>query len=607
MLPKYVIDYEVFLRPAEKSEKETALERMSRATENACLKKAEEELNQLRCQGLVPITMQPELYFWLEMGTQTVHCLGTGIKLKYINGIPQNLLPYQDLLSFYYDIPREALCYVFQFIFFYLSACKFTPYHQVLMKLKCRMNCLSIPLFEQICNIWVVDGILCYVNNCKRYIPITQEFLLQYVEDYFSYNNTIVKESDKNFALQQSLTRELKKIIPQERCITSNDLPHIEYLYMGSPMRARYISTLGRTVLEHERGPSGLPTKRIFVETNLTCCGLTNHLKEFLHLLSNENTETLEAICELFARILSSGLPSRYIWIICGSRASIEFFLVLLLTITNGENCEGVYALKQQSDALSTLEANLNRVFFYYNFKPDQDISSLNHSRLLKLVSGEPFLDIDDPFITTKIATRTVLLYATTRNEEEIMPELKRLPYKILRLGNEIEGFRLDATERDWLRTKLAFYGLTLLERDQVAFYGKSKKDHSENLLTELIKSFARQFCQADPGKYVTNKELYSWFKKYIESLPNPPKIPGSTSFKNVVCDVLHLECNVKRGAGNLMAYQDFTLDTKRCQEQIEKNLQEKAPLEAQLLQSNFDNILEKIDQILLIPSQNDR
>ena len=46
MLPEYTVDYEVFLRPAERNENETALQRVSRVTENARYQKAAEALEQ---------------------------------------------------------------------------------------------------------------------------------------------------------------------------------------------------------------------------------------------------------------------------------------------------------------------------------------------------------------------------------------------------------------------------------------------------------------------------------------------------------------------------------------------------------------------------------
>ena len=579
MLPGYTVDYEVFSRPAERSEKETALQRAARVTDNARFQKAAEALEQIRSQGLIPFTLRPELYFWFEKRTQTLYCPGTEITLKYTDGCLKNLLAFQSLFTSYYGIPGSAVYDVFQYILFYLTACQFTPYHRALMKLKCCTDCLSIPLFEQIGNVWIVDEVLCYSDTRGMYIPITKTSILQHIRNcYPYYNDLIIKQLDENLGALQSLIRELKKIVPDERCITSNATTQIGYVHMNSPMSARYIPTLGKTVLEYDIEKSSIfLTKRIFLETNLTQCVLTNHLNGFLHLLSRENTEVLESICELFARMLSNGLPSRYVWVICGDRQSIEFFLKLLLAVTDGQNCEGVYAFKKQSNAQTILESNLNRVFFYYNFSPYQDISSMNHSLLSRVISGEPFADMEDPLITTKIATNTVLIYASPRPEEEIIPELKRLPYKILHLGSEITDFKLSAAELDWLRTKLAFYGLTLLEGDQITPDKASKKGNLGSPLEDAIENFARQFCKTAPGEYVTNKEFYGWFKKYIESLPNPPEIPGSTTFIKIACNVLRLECTTTRKAGNLKAYQDFTLDAGLCQEQIEKNLQEKS------------------------------
>lgn len=102
MLPEYTVDYEVFLRPAERNENETALQRVSRVTENARYQKAAEALEQIRSQRLIPLTMRPELYFWFEKRTQTLHCLGTGIKLKYTDGCLKNPLAFQNLFTFYY-------------------------------------------------------------------------------------------------------------------------------------------------------------------------------------------------------------------------------------------------------------------------------------------------------------------------------------------------------------------------------------------------------------------------------------------------------------------------------------------------------------------------
>ena len=53
MLPEYTVDYEVFLRPAERNENETALQRVSRVTENARYQKAAEALEQIRSQRLI--------------------------------------------------------------------------------------------------------------------------------------------------------------------------------------------------------------------------------------------------------------------------------------------------------------------------------------------------------------------------------------------------------------------------------------------------------------------------------------------------------------------------------------------------------------------------
>ena len=68
MLPGYTVDYEVFSRPAERSEKETALQRAARVTDNARFQKAAEALEQIRSQGLIPFTLRPDyakIYRWL--------------------------------------------------------------------------------------------------------------------------------------------------------------------------------------------------------------------------------------------------------------------------------------------------------------------------------------------------------------------------------------------------------------------------------------------------------------------------------------------------------------------------------------------------------------
>lgn len=69
---------------------------------------------------------------------------------------------------------------------------------------------------------------------------------------------------------------------------------------------------------------------------------------------------------------------------------------------------------------------------------------------------------MDDPLLTAPIATTAVLLYATERPAEVVIPDLKRLPYKILSLDDRLADFTLNGEERDWLRTKLALYGLAL-------------------------------------------------------------------------------------------------------------------------------------------------
>ena len=610
MLPEYTVDYEVFLRPAERNENETALQRVSRVTENARYQKAAEALEQIRSQRLIPLTMRPELYFWFEKKTQTLHCLGTGIKLKYTDGCLKNPLAFQNLFTFYYyGIPGGVAYDVFQYILSYLTACQFTPYHRALMKLKCCINCLSIPLFEQIGNVWIVDEVLCYNDTRGMYIPITKTSILQHIRNYYPYyNDPIIKQLDENLGALQSLIRELKKIVPDERCITSSETPKIGYIYKSSPMLAHYIPTLGKAVLERENGmPSLLPTKRIFLETSLEHCVLTNHLKGFLHLLSRENTEVLESICELFARMLSNDLPSRYVWVICGDRTSINYFLELLLSVTGGLSYEGVYALRKQTNEQNIREdiltASLNRIFFYYNSSPRQDISKMNHSLLPKVVSGESFADMDDPLLTAPIATTAVLLYATERPAEVVIPDLKRLPYKILSLDDRLADFTLNGEERDWLRTKLALYGLALLERNGPV---RSEKEElsTDELLEKLIEDFSYHFCKKERGGYVTNKSLCAAFKEYNDSLPAPLKVPGSTTFKNILCKTLGVVCKVERNTGNILTYQDFVFDEQACQKKIKENLQKKERQKQQGAEAAFNNLLKEIDQIADVSSQ---
>lgn len=491
MFNAYTVDYPIF--KASKCGEKTKLESLSKAINNHSLCYIDYCRSQLFNN---PFLQNTFLYFWPEK--DTLHLLGTGITLRYINGICKNISDYKHLISSIYQIPVEFIEDLFYAIYTYLSSCHFSTYHTALMNLKKEMFCFNIPFLEKISSFWLLDDILCYSRDNQNYEMVSQKWF----ESQFS--SIECPKTDLPVKQLQDVYLSLKAEVLSNQVIQTAQKNCLYYLDSSyQPISAHYIQTSRQVIVERDTRNDILPSRRIYLDSPIRSIPITESLNDFLYYLSSGNPDTLNLIAELCTRIMSETLPSKYVWILSGSRSVIEYFLNILQELTKSYPCEGAYSKEKQIFSEKIIEAGLNRVFYQYNYSPHESFNELTHLRIQKLIQGETVTSYSDAIVSLETSSNTVLIYATDKDSSSIKEEMKKLSYRSLPLSDQILNCKLSANDFDWLRTVFVFYGLDMMNGGSPQC---KKTAYIDYTVEQLIKDFARKFCSKNSGTAIKTR-----------------------------------------------------------------------------------------------------
>lgn len=572
------MDYPIYLQ----DDVSQPLALLKRATGN----KARIVLEGLSHDGSYKYTQQPWLYFMRDGGY--LKCLGTNYAIPCVNGSlskdKQTAIEqiYPGLFSVIpddqtADTPNQAIC-VFQEIFICLEGKKFTDYYKTLMAFKWNTGLVSFPLFDLQRNIQVKDGKLFgqfYDNGQPCWLLLTDKVVSETIK-YFRGHEC------KDSSIKQKMAEELLKLHPEQNVPKNPDYFQVETRY------CRLSYDCSRNQAEVTR----LNNFKVNIPP------LSSELRNFLHALTDGDKKRLDDFAELLARLYRPESLSEYLWGIVGSSNDIHWFLRLLNNVLGIQRSASVVFEKlSDKNLIQFLCDRANGITYQINypFGNSESFKAVNHSHIMRFITGETIGTLEDPYIINgNVTGKGVLMYAAFELDEDCMG---RIPHKIIQLPDNCSTFQLDAYDKIWMQTCLLCHGLHLLDT-----HGTKSSNRTKNL-GQALREFVTNFCELSTNAWTDRKQFYEQFKRYCDACVNMEgKIPGPSKFSAYVEKELCWKSTAIRSNKNRLAFDGVRLDVEKVNRSIQKEEASKASQVNEISSDDFDAYVDGFRSHLHIP-----
>ena len=596
---------------------------------------------------------RPELYFCVA--GNKLRILGTNLELDVTHSWRKDTLERVQK-----QIGVAWTEQILKNVYYKLKRTEFSPYYIALQRLKWGYGLVSFPLLEQFDRVRQIDGILYGLftyppdrpeeyngavqahweilleENVLREVQylrgITKSELEAELKDKADGDDEVVEknraeeaenktngekenEKENNNEERKAKEKEEREDLRAERGFVSKrtkttlgeqlKLLHRNEVYIGELARDMYVIPYQEGYLEY------IPTRQKAVWHNVqglperlhVSSGWRNgpvypseNLKELLKTLTGEERDVLDLFAELFARVFSLSLPSKYLWYLDGpGRSSL---LKWLLCVVQGRADYAVYIEDKtirQERLVKDCSANL---LLQYNKPPlARDELKAFCTRALDVLSGETdeWSDAFQPVI--KLNYRPVVLFIEPRILKLGEDALKKIEghVKRLNIANLIEYKKLSADDYRWLRTCFAAYGLQVI--DEIA--------EKESLsFRDVLKQFVDEFVTTKTDQKTNAKYFYNQFLAYAKTLPVPMENPKQKDVKDLLRKDYHWDVSANRSDKNRQAYNGVCLNTDALRRAMEKNREELEQARAMKCSEDFDRRIDHITNLVTWPAR---
>lgn len=501
-------------------------------------------------QGLLPqslcVNQFNDVFRFFFISGNALVCLGPRVRLKFTqNGeLIKNDLLLTKIAEYYcasketFECLKETLAPLIQCLYYSLKKTEYTSYHEAYLKYLYAAGSISILPFEYPNEyFYVFEDVLYYINN-------NQSDRKDEVVSISTFNMLLCKFGGREpaYCNTQRLYDALFDLLKSDE-ITTDD----EAVYVLDPdvqmlkHKIYYRNDLNKfesVKYKNDRFPL---SRYIMFKNRLS--EITPTIEEFLSDISGNNTKQIELLAELFARIASVDLPSKFLWIVEGTTEDILNFnnYINEVFFNKAINCTDLSVLCPVKSLRYLLneQAIGNLAVISHNGKCDLQRAN---QRLSDILKGKPMKGDKDTLWNKSYPVKMVFIYCT-ENSNQILDTLKYIPTVVLPIKH-FNYNNLNLLEKDWLKENLILLGLKRIKNYEY------KLPKTMNDFERSIMDFTQNRCSLnDKNKYTVGGELYSAYKAFCIEKGYQPL--GKTGLLKRISDKYKLKYAQNRQSDN--------------------------------------------------------
>lgn len=539
-----------------------------------------------------PQFQHPEFYFW-AVGDK-LRLLGSHAEFNMASLDNINLQKIHQVLGPGWN--TEALSEVYS----HLKYQRFSQYYQFLLEFKWKSKLTVFPLFDHYEQIQMVAGKL---MGCFRSpAPIQKDG-----EERTDFSWALLNEDNMNREIRKwggednAGIRLKKKLVQALHTLHRNDKYARFDISIDATTAAyregalEYIPTQERARFYPDQislAPYAVTLGRLF---RVPVCSDT--LVNTLARLTEQSLEKLDLLAEMLARVFCAGLPSKYIWHICGNSAE---FIRWLEDLTDKMGSHSVYAKTQDKQLEQLAYDQVSNRLIQYNKDnlSEKEFAALNHSQMKAYLEGGKIAEIDNCYqVDNAIIYNPVIIFASRGNEIEPCQAFKKLPWREICVPDMWKAGRLTLEDRQWLKTSFIARGMQLIYVSE-----KVSRDSSQADLEQIVHKFTKEYCEQGSDLRTDCKTFYSRLKDYIAALPFDVKLGGSTTTcQNIAC-WMKWTSKADRKNRNRLAFEGVAINDEKLNAAIEENQGRKKQAEQERMKQGFREELVRISELVSWP-----
>ena len=575
----------------------------------------------------------PADYFFIK--NETLYCLGLNhfsIRLSELNN-PQNqsriaskfgeawivpaLMEVRDYLNYFIEPPLQ-------------KKSVFSNYYFALMEFKYKHNLTCFPLFDQYDNIKLFNGRLFgHVHNIQPYhanksssgsdAELKLEFLTYPVVK--SEIKLLGGKIPPNGSIS-SLNKLIKKLIPyhEDEGFATEDTP-TEILYKDGKIVYSLDDNKSFLFPEPEKLncnyencliPLGLNSEKMQIKPTK----ISDNFRTSLYDLAGGTLEGLNDIAELFARLYSNSLPSKYLWNVSGPSCDLFCSWIKRLCTRKIPNSfrQNTYPYtdigtpavsstaftKDESKRMTELAKDaIFGVILQCNDKPI-DSRSINYKNLSIIIKGGDIGKLNDSCQPQKNINYSPVVMLLT--EKPLANNNKEINIKHIYLPDSWNN-SLSFSDTLWIKTCLVSYGLSLIHSQNTAQRPKMKGENREENVRkeEVFRKFYEDYCVKPSDSVVTRSDVLEKLSRYCNSLNPPINLKNATKDFKMFVHLNELQCthSNKSETRGQIAIENFEINVNKLDDAIRKNLHDRQVLAEQRSKEAFDKCIDAITSTL--------
>ena len=581
----YFVD-ERYVEPAWKAA-ETSLGRLNKVS------KSDDYLRN-RAAGVYPYNLPyyqyPELYFMAkeQNGRRLLRCLGTSLELdlddRWTRGQQEQIAQRFGLEMDLWQGRWQR--HVLETLFNYLTQLQFSSYYEKLLKFKWDCQVLQFTLFDDYGRIKKVNGRLYGLVHSRKDKEQCEWRLLTVptVERELQVLGGVDRASNR---LKQKLAEELRQLHEDQ----AKERSHYQVSYAEGGLR--YIDTLGQAEFCSEPTAPFDCQAYVHVGDMRSTPRPSQQLKDCLYRLTGGNLEQLDQLAELFARVLVETMPSGVVWTLCGKGAGQ--LLQLLHRAVEGKASGYLYrslGTRVQETQEMLLYDGLAHCLLQFNecYYQQDEFEKLNHSRLQETVRTGISRELEDPFVGEETVTYCpVVLYVSGVPIADGKQYFKKVPYRMMEIPDGWDVKCISEEDLRWLRSCFVVHGLNVLRKPE----GTLRKAVE---LTTVLKQFVDLCCAREAEARTNCKAFHEALSAYAQTIPDCPKIPGSTKLKDEMKSLFGWENREDNREGRrTYAYWDVRMDQSKLNAYLDTVRREPEDESGVLERDEFEHRLDEM------------